>query len=83
MKIAPIMLLVSLATSVAAYADDTPPAPSPEIQQAARKACRADAIKLCPGKRGREALACLRGSADKVSAECKDALAKLPQPTSS
>ena len=49
--------------------------------QNARKACRSDAMKLCPGKRGNEAAACLRSNADKITAECKSALAKVPAPS--
>jgi hypothetical protein len=32
---------------------------------------------LCDGKTGREAMMCIRDSADKVSAPCKDAMAKM------
>ena len=55
--------------------------PSPEMQ-AARKAmmesCAADQKTLCGDKTGREAMMCLmRDNADKVSAPCKDAMAKM------
>lgn len=51
--------------------------------QNARKACRNDAMKLCPGKRGAEAAACLRSHSDKVTADCRNALAKVPAPAGS
>ena len=54
-----------------------------ESRQAARQAvqqsCAADMKTLCDGKQGREMMQCLRGSADKVSAPCKDAMSKMPQ----
>jgi len=76
MKYAPFVLVIAL---LAVGAQAQTPAPSPEAQ-GARKACRADAHQLCPGKRGMEAAACLRANADKISPDCKSALAKLPQP---
>ena len=56
------------------------PAPSPEMQAAIsnmRQACAADMKTLCDGKEGREAMMCLRQSADKASDGCKDAMAKV------
>lgn len=56
-------------------------APSPEMvaaRDAMMKACDADMKKLCSGKEGREAMQCLRGSMDKASASCKDAMGKMP-----
>jgi multidrug efflux system membrane fusion protein len=56
-------------------------APTPEMQaarQAARQACAADMQSLCPGLEGREAFMCVRQGADRASAGCKAALAKLP-----
>jgi multidrug efflux system membrane fusion protein len=55
--------------------------PSPEMQaarQAMRQACGADMQRLCAGQEGREAFMCLRQNADKASAACKDAMAKMP-----
>jgi len=66
-----------------------PDAAPPEVvsflkeRMAARSAGRSDAMKLCPGKRGNEAAACLRSNADKITAECKSALAKVPAPSAS
>jgi hypothetical protein len=55
---------------------------SPEIQaarEAVRQACAADAKTLCEGKQGREMMMCMRENTDKLSAPCKDAMAKMPQ----
>jgi hypothetical protein len=79
MKFGSLVLLIAL---LAAGAQAQTSAPSPEVQ-GARKACRADAHKLCPGKRGMEAAACLRSNSDKISPDCKSALTKLPPPPNS
>jgi hypothetical protein len=49
-------------------------------REAMQKACAADMQKMCSGKEGREAMQCLRGSQDKASAGCKDAMSKMPAP---
>ena len=84
MKLRIAITLAALAVAGSAFAQ--PPAgggggtPSPEMQ-AARKAvmesCAADQKTLCDGKTGRESMMCLRDNADKVSAPCKDAMAKM------
>ncbi len=88
MKFMPMIVLAALAVGTAAFAQDPPPPggggpggpPSPEMQ-AARKAmmesCSTDMKTLCDGKMGREAMMCLRDNADKVSAPCKDSMAKM------
>jgi multidrug efflux system membrane fusion protein len=56
--------------------------PSPEMKaarQVVMQACAADMKTLCAGQEGREAFACLRGSADKASAACQSALSKMPR----
>jgi hypothetical protein len=82
MKLRIAITLAALAMAGSAFAQ--PPAggapASPEMQaarQAMRQACAADMKTLCDGKEGREAMMCLRDSADKVSAPCKDAMAKM------
>jgi len=83
MKLRIAITLAALAMAGSAFAQ--PPAggsasPSPEMQaarQAMRQACAADMKTLCDGKEGREAMMCLRDGADKVSAPCKDAMAKM------
>jgi len=86
MKFMPMIVLAALAVGTAAFAQDPAPAggdrpaPSPEML-AARKAvmesCAADMKTLCDGKAGREAMMCMRENADKVSAPCKDSMAKM------
>jgi hypothetical protein len=76
---------VAFALAGAAFAQ--PPAgggggqsPSPEMQaarQAMMQACATDMKTLCDGKTGREAMMCMRDAGDKVSAPCKDAMAKM------
>lgn len=81
MKLRIVLIAAALLTAAAAQAQ--PPAPSPEAQaarDAVRKACADDSKSLCADKQGREAMQCLRGNADKLSAGCKDAMAKLPRP---
>jgi hypothetical protein len=80
MKRSSLIILATLLVSAGAYAQA--PAPSPEVQaarDAVRKNCATDVQKLCAGKTGREAMACLRSNSDQTSPDCKDALAKLPQ----
>lgn len=76
-------LLVTAAALLAApFAfGQAPNGPSPEMRaafQAVRTACQNDTKQYCPDKRGREAFQCLRDNSDKLSPDCKDALAKLP-----
>jgi hypothetical protein len=82
MKLRIALALAALAVAGSAFAQ--PPAggqaPSPEMQaarQAVQQSCAADMKTLCDGKAGREAMMCIRDSADKVSAPCKDAMAKM------
>ena len=86
MKLRIATTLAALALAGAAFAQQPGggggQAPSPEMQaarQAMMQACSADMKTLCDGKQGREMMQCLRGSADKVSAPCKDAMSKMPQ----
>ena len=80
MKLSSLALCVSLVAITLAQAQ--PPAPSPEMQaarEAVRKSCATDSKTYCADKKGREAMMCLRENSDKLSADCKDALSKLPQ----
>ena len=82
MKLASLILAASLLGAVAVQAQDAP-APSPEMQaarEAMRNACAADSKTLCGDKQGREMFQCLRTNSDKLSAGCKDAMAKMPRP---
>lgn len=81
MKPSTLFLIPICLMSIAAQAQ-SPPAPSPEQQaarEAVRKACATDVQTLCPDKKGREAMMCLRSNEDKASADCKDAMAKMPK----
>ena len=80
MKLRITLSLAALAVAGSALAQ--PPAATPEMQAARaamRQACAADMKTLCDGKEGREMMQCMRASADKVSAPCKDAMSKMPQ----
>jgi hypothetical protein len=80
MKFRITLTLAALAVAGSALAQ--PPAATPEMQAARaamRQACAADMKTLCDGKEGREMMQCMRASADKVSAPCKDAMSKMPQ----
>lgn len=78
------LIVISLLSVGATAQAQSPPAPSQE-QQAARAAikqsCAADLKSYCAGKKGHEAMMCLRSNEDKVSTGCKDAMAKMPKPT--
>jgi hypothetical protein len=81
MKLVSLVLCASLLGAAVAQAQA--PAPSPEQQaarEAMRKACADDMKTLCSGKEGREMGQCMRENAEKVSAPCKDAMAKMRPP---
>ena len=80
MKLSAIVISASLLGAMAAQAQD---APSPEhlaAREATHKACATDEKSLCDGKQGREIFQCLREKSDKLTAGCKDALAKIARP---
>lgn len=84
MKLRIAITLAALAVAGSAFAQQPGGggggAPSPEMQaarQAMMQACAADAKSLCADKQGREMMMCLRDNADKTSAGCKDAMAKM------
>jgi hypothetical protein len=82
MKLRIALTLAALAVAGSAFAQPAGgQTPSPEMmaaRQAMVQACAADTKTLCDGKAaGRETMMCLRDSADKVSAPCKDAMAKM------
>ncbi len=51
--------------------------PNPAVA-AARQACTAEIQSLCSDKQGRQVFACLRANNDKLGADCKTAMSKLP-----
>ena len=78
MKLHTLVLLAAAMVAPSVFAQ-APPAPSPEAQaarDAVTKACANESA--CTGKTGREMFQCLRTNTDKLSAPCKDAMAKLP-----
>jgi hypothetical protein len=63
-----------------------PPFPEPPFElksavDAVQKACKGDFEKLCPGKNGPDAVACLKSNEEKLSSECKQAVSKAPKPS--
>ena len=81
LSIPTLIAAIVLVSSAHAQMPDGSREPSPEMKaarEAVMTACAADAKTLCAGKEGREEMMCLRASADKASAGCKDALAKMP-----
>ena len=90
MKIRAAIASLALFVAASSFAQAPPPGappgppPSPEMiaaRQNVAKACAADVQSLCPGKEGHESMVCLRAAPEKVSAPCKDAMAKLHPPT--
>jgi len=83
MKLPSAMLIVALVTAQFAQAQTPAPAQPPSDRQAVAKAvkeaCKEQAMQICPGQRGRAALACLRDNSDKLTPSCKDAVAKVPK----
>jgi hypothetical protein len=80
------VLTATLAMTGAAMAQPQggpPPGGGNPAFAAVRAACKADGDKLCPGLQGPERGQCMRQNSDKLSQECKDALAKLGPPPSS
>ena len=81
MKLKSLVLCVSLFASAAVLAQEPPPSPEHLARrEATRKACDAEIKSTCTGKEGRETFQCLRANSDKLSASCKDAMAKMPSP---
>ena len=79
MKLTAMILAASLLGAAVAQAQ-TPPSPDAQAaREAMQKACATDQKSLCDGKQGREMFACMRENNDKLSAGCKDAMAKLPR----
>ncbi len=52
-------------------------APNPAVA-AARQACATEIQSMCSDKQGRQVFACLRDNNDKLGADCKTAMSKLP-----
>jgi hypothetical protein len=72
MKLTITIALATLALAGSALAQDKPS----DEALTPRQACRADHRALCAGKRGQDAMMCLRENGDKVSAPCREAMQK-------
>jgi hypothetical protein len=85
MKLTSFVIALAFVSVAAAQAPQSPPpAPTPEQQaarDAVRQACATDMESLCSGKKGHEAMMCLRSNSAKVSSGCKDAMSKLHRPS--
>ena len=72
--------MVALASAGVLQAQDqsAPPSDRRAAVAAVKQACATDVQNLCADKQGRAVFACLQDNKDKVSADCKDAMAKMP-----
>ena len=75
MKLPFVVLTATFA--LAGYVQAQHAAGTPE-EKAVARACRADAEKTCAGKTGQEMQQCLKSNSEKLSADCKNAMSKLP-----
>ena len=80
-------VLCMAAQSVQAQPSAPPfPEPPSDLKAASdgvHKACNGQVEKLCPGKQGPDAVACLKSNEDNLSSECKQAISKVPKPPGS
>jgi len=81
MKLTPMIVLAALSVGTAALAQDACAAcayaGNAGGPQGRDESCAADRQTLCSGKEGRDAMACMRENAEKLSAPCKDAMTKM------
>ncbi len=80
MKLRIAFVMVALAGAGVLQAEDqnAPPTDRRAAVAAVKQACATDIKNLCADKQGRAVFACLQDNNDKVSADCKDAMAKMP-----
>jgi hypothetical protein len=86
MQLSALLLVAALAAAGSVQAQTpgggSPPSAGREAARAAvLKACDADIKSLCANQQGRQVMMCLRNNADKLGADCKDAMSKLRRPT--
>ncbi len=74
MKLAYITLLAACLVSGFGYAQYR----TEQEDQLVARACRADAEHLCSGKTGQQMQQCLKANQAQLSANCKQAVSKLP-----
>jgi len=79
MKLVHVVLIAVCVASSYAYAQSE----TGREDRAVARACKADAEHMCAGKTGQEMQQCLKSNQQKLSANCKDAVSKLPQPPKS
>jgi hypothetical protein len=77
MKLAHVMLIVACVVNGYAYAQSR----TEQEDRLVARACKADAEHLCSGKTGEQMTQCLKSNQAQLSANCKDAVSKLPQQT--
>lgn len=74
MKLLPITLIVACVVSGYAYAQSR----TEQEDRLVARACKADAEHLCSGKTGQQMQQCLKSNQAQLSANCKEAVSKLP-----
>jgi hypothetical protein len=75
MKLVHVTLIAACLLSGYAYAQAQRTA---QEDQAVARACKDDAQHMCTGKTGQELQQCLKANQAKLSANCKEAVSKLP-----
>ena len=74
MKLIHLMLVAACVVSGYAYAQTR----TEQEDRVVARACRADAEHLCAGKTGQQMQQCLKANQAQLSANCKEAVSKLP-----
>ncbi|HXW73625.1 MAG TPA: hypothetical protein VEK10_02315 [Steroidobacteraceae bacterium] len=76
MRIIHFALIAACIASGNAYAQSN----TGQEDRAVARACKADAEHMCAGMTGQQMQQCLKTNQQKLSANCKDAVSKLPSP---
>jgi hypothetical protein len=74
MRFVQVVLIATCAVSGSAYAQTN----TAQEDRAVARACKADAEHVCAGMSGQQLQQCLKSNQAKLSANCKDAVSKLP-----
>jgi hypothetical protein len=74
MKLLHITLIAACVVSGYAYAQSR----TEQEDRVVARACKADAEHLCSGKTGQQMQQCLKSNQAQLSANCKEAVSKLP-----
>jgi len=75
MKLVHVTLIAACLVSGYAYAQTA----TQQEDRLVARACKADAEHLCAGKTGQQMEQCLKSNQAQLSANCKEAVSKLPQ----